>query len=286
MTAGALLALGTAACWTLANFTIRGASRRFGSYPSLALALLLGTVLLAIFALATSGLPAIPGPRTGVALAGAGIAAVLGYGGLFVAMGEGRVSVSAAIISSWSLVALFIGIAFRGEWLTVEQAIGVGLLIGGNLLLATGEIADVRGGRARPGPLVAAVLSAIGFALLAPLTDIATPELGRVWPQPLVWGVASAVGFPVLAKLGRLRRLPRRPRDLGLLALPAAFEAGGFLCLILALGTEPLAIVGPLAGLSTGMTVVAGIVLLREPLRVRSIAGAFAASAGVVLVQL
>ena len=94
MSAGFSYAIACAVSWTLANVTIQTASRRFGAYTALVGALLGGTVLLALLAIAFAGAPSLPRGGAWLAILGAGVSAAVAYGGLFVAMGQGRLSVT------------------------------------------------------------------------------------------------------------------------------------------------------------------------------------------------
>jgi drug/metabolite transporter (DMT)-like permease len=55
--------------------------------------------------------------------------------------------------------------------------------------------------------------------------------------------------------------------------------------LSLALGLAPIAVVSPLASLATGLSVLYGVVVLRERVSPLALLGAAAASAGVFLVS-
>lgn len=279
-----IFAFACAVSWTLANLSIRRASRRFGPLAAMAWALLAGIVLLMLLAVVLDGAPPYPTANDALILAGAGISALLAYGGLFVAMGLGPVSVAAPIISAWSVVALAIGLA-SGETLSALAAVGVSLVIAGNAILAwPGRVAEPAK-RSGAAAVAASVVAAFGFGFLAPLTDAAVSSLGRFWPLPVIWGIAAAIGLPLLARTGRLGAPPRRLNDAACLALPALFEGAGFVFFALALSTTAVAVVGPVCSLATGMTVIAGIVWMRERLAPRAIAGAIAASFGVVLIQ-
>ncbi len=285
-----IFAFGCAFSWTLANLSIRRASRRYGPLAAMAWALLGGIVLLGMLAVAMDGAPLLPTASESLILAGAGVSALLAYGGLFVAMGLGPVSVAAPIVSAWSVVALAIGLA-SGERLAMTAAAGVALVIVGNAVLAwpgraaRSEAVEHTKTHREAGAVVASIVAALGFGFLAPLTEAAVTSLGRFWPLPMVWGIAAAIGLPCLAATGRLGSPPRRLSDAACLALPAFFEGAGFVFFALALATTDVAIVGPVCSLATGMTVIAGVVWMRERLTRRAIVGAVAASLGVVFIQ-
>ena len=284
-------ALGCAICWTLANVTIQIASRRVGPVAALMYALLGGTCLLAMLALILDGAPPIPTLRDWGLLAAAGTSAILAYGGLFVAMGLGQIAVAAPIVSAWSVVALIIGVAFQGERVTTLAAAAIALVIGGNLVLGVSEIRrgghdPEKDGKSRLA-IGAALLSALGFGLLAPFTNAAVESMGEYWPPPMIWALAAIAGLAGLA----IQRRSVRVRvsvpggQLSMLFLPAVFEAAGFLFLVLAMQSAPMAVVAPVCSLATGMTVIVGIAWMRERVRFAALVGAGAASAGVVWLQ-
>lgn len=313
-------ALGCAVSWTLANVTIQGASRRFGAPSALVFALIGGTLLLSVLALLADGVPRLPAGDEWMYLIGAGAAAIVAYGGLFVAMGHGQLAIAAPIISAWSVLALAIGVIFQDEVITTAGGCGIALVIGGNVLLAVSEL---RGGRKTAAKrdeagtgrtrevgkdrdrdrgrevevaradghqhgkaIPAAIGSAIGFGLLAPLTNAAVDSMGEFWPPPMIWALAAAAGIVILRLTGRLGAAPMRAGDAGAILLPAVFEAAGFFFLVLAMQRAPLAHVAPVSSLATGFTVLVGIGWMRERLTVPAIAGAIAVSVGVVVLQL
>ncbi len=290
-------ALLCALCWTAANFAIRRASKRFSPFIALFWSLVFGTGFLGLVALALAPYPQHLSGSSILLILLAGGSAIVAYGGLFLAFESGRVSVVSPIIGSWSVLGAAIGLLFLEESLSPPSALGVGLVIFGNLLLASTEIQQAKGKKTGRYALPAAFASAIGFGCMAPLTDRLADDAGKLWAPALVWGCAA--GILVILRLCILnRRSPgdtRKTRemdrtrsylDLGSLSLPAVLEASGFLFLTLALAGSPLSIVAPVCSLSTGMTVLAGLVLLRERLHGRSLIGAIAASAGVALVQM
>jgi uncharacterized membrane protein len=279
---GTAWGLGSAVSWACANMAIQGASRRLGSWSALVWAELIGGALAAIAALAIEGPPRIPGGATLLVLLGAALASAVAYGGLFEALARGQLAVVSPIISAWSAVSVAI-VAVRGERPGLLAAFGIALVVAGNITVARATRKD--GGHTPRAALVAAVLAALGFGVMVPLLDIAGREVGRLWTVPFAWGLQLVVVVPWLALRGTLQR-PRTRGDLGALATAALFEVGGFLALSLGLAQAAVSVVSPISSLSTMGSVALGVLVLREKVARTALAGAFAASLGILLVNL
>jgi transporter family protein len=246
--------------------------------------MVIGTLLL------TSVAIAIGGPVPAISLAAvlwylaAGLAATVAYGGLFLALSGAKLALVAPIVSSWSILSALLGLLFFDEALTALRVAGISLVVLGNLLLTQPESSAQN--RAIPrGPLYAALVSALGFGILAPCLRLVSEHSNPLWAPPIVWLCVVILGLPLLG-LWHRKPLAIQARDLGWVSPPAIFEAAGFLALTLGLAYYPLSVVSPLAGLATGLSVLLGVVLLREKLSKPARIGAIAASLGVVLVQL
>lgn len=283
-----LYALLSAIGWSLANVTIPAASRRIGARAAMLLAIALGSVLLAAAACVVEGRPAAIDRGAAVRLAAAGVAAVFAYAGLFSALEHGRVSVIAPVVSAWSIVAAAIGLFAFDERLTPFAYVGAALVVLGNVLLG----ASVRDAGPNPShaeerrAIRSAIISALGFGVLAPLLDAAGETVGRVWAPAFAWLAAALIAVPFAWRRRLLRGLSPTLGDLRVLALPILFESTGFLALSLAVAAAPLAVVAPISSLSTGFSVLLGVLFLHERLTLGGRLGAALASAGVVLIRL
>ncbi len=283
-----LYALLSAICWSLANVTIPGASRRFGARDATLLSIGLGAVLLAAVAWSFEGPLAGVDGRAALRLALAGVAALVAYAGLFSALERGRVAVVAPVVSAWSVVAAAVGLFVLGERLTPFGYAGAALVVVGNVALAASTPGDGRG----PAPgderraIHYAILSAVGFGLLAPLLDATGASVGRIWAPALAWLAAAVIAIPFVLLRRPVRWSVPSVADVRVLALPVLFESSGLLALSLAVAASPLAVVAPISSLSTGLSVLLGVLLLRERLTLFGRLGAAVASVGVVLIRL
>ena len=281
-----LYAFGAALAWSWANVAIQATGRRVGPRVALFWSALLGLPFLAAVALVLDGTPTAPNDATLWYTLGGGLAALCAYGGLFVALEGGRVTVVAPIIAAWALFAAVIGVA-QGESLSQLGWSGVLAVTVGNALLAR----DSGPAGTRPagerGAILAALVSALGFACMAPCLERANDGLSGVWGSAAIWAVAACLGLPALAR-AELRQGAGSIRGHfePALVLPALFESVGLLCLGLALVTGELIQVAPIASLATGLSVLWGLLFLGEQLGRLAALGAIAASLGVVLIHL
>lgn len=286
MVFGTIFGLLSALSWSVANATIGGASRRFGTWGALFGAQLVGSAVAVPAALVYEGVPSVPDASVLLMIAVSAAAALLAYGGLFAALRRGQVAVVSPIVSGWTLISVGIAVVWFGETLTVGRGAGVILVILGNALLAVFGAAR-RGSTSGTGrgALGAAVLSAVGFGVMTPAVAVVSRSIG-LWTIPAVWAVELAVAIPVALRLGLIRSWPRAVADWRPLLAPGAFEAIGFIAILLGLALAPLAVVTPASSLSTGLSVLWGLWLLRERLRTPALVGAALAVAGVVVVNL
>ncbi|MEZ4438389.1 MAG: EamA family transporter [Polyangiaceae bacterium] len=284
---GPLLAFGSALSWSAANVAVQASSRRFGSWGALISAQLVGGALATVLALALE--PWRP-PELGLLplVIGAGLAAALAYRGLFEALRGGQVGVVTPIISAWAIVSVGLGLVM-GTPLSRLGALGVLLVALGNGLVARtgsgGQGTEEERSTSRAA-IAWALGAALGFGTMVPLIDRLGTSLGRLWTIPWVWAAELLLIVPWVVARGAVQAWPRTLRDWWITARSGVFEVGGFVALTLALALSPLAVVSPISSLSTALSVLLGLVLLRERLRPVTLAGAALASVGVVVVNL
>ncbi|MCA9321686.1 MAG: DMT family transporter [Planctomycetes bacterium] len=278
-----MLGLASALLWSLANLAIQPASRRFGTFGALALAQALGVLLAVLAAWPLEGGPAWPDTVTWSWIFGAALAAVLAYGGLFDALRRGRLSVCAPIISAWSALTVVVALVFYAERPGRVGLVGVVMVLLGNVLLGRSSARD-GANRGEDGAIVSALLSAVGFGLFVPALREVGARTGELWAVAWVWGLELVIALPILWRLGFLPRWPRG-RDWRLVGLSGGLEVAGCIALSLAANLAPMSEVAPASSLTTAFSVSWGLLILRERLRPIAIAGAIAASVGVLLVN-
>jgi drug/metabolite transporter (DMT)-like permease len=293
MISGTVLALATAWLWAAANLAIRSAAQRIGSWGALIGAQIVGGAAIVAAAIVVEGSPGRLDGQAMLALAIAAAASCVGYAGLFESLRRGPVSLVTPMISSWALLSMLVAAATERALPSRVALLGGGMVIIGNALVArtTGSRPDARAettsDAARDGTRLAlgwALLAAVGFGAMVPAVNTVGARVGRLWAIPIVWMCELAIAVPVI---GRLRMFGPRPRARDWPALLGAglLEAGGFVALSIALARSSVAVVSPLASLSTTITVLFGVVWLRERPHFLALLGAAIACAGVVLVH-
>ena len=271
------LALGTSACYGVANFLGPLFTRRF----PLGGVLLVGQVaaaLVAVVAVAASGEAAPGGSAIGLA-ALAGVGNAVGLAGFLRATELGPVSIVAPIGNTGTILPVVYGIA-TGDALRALDALGIALAIAGAVLAARvseheGEAHDIR------ACVPFAVAGAIGFGVLLVALPPAS-EHGRFWA--LLDARLALVAFLVVLVLGR-RESPRvPPAALPRLAVPGLLLIAGTLLYVLATEHGAVSIASVCASLNPVVTVMLSLALLGERVSRTQAVGIAAALAGVALI--
>ncbi|MEL6178899.1 MAG: hypothetical protein AAFS10_08090, partial [Myxococcota bacterium] len=150
-------------------------------------------------------------------------------------------------------------------------------------------------GRKTPWSAIAwAVAAAVGFGVMVPAVDVVGEACGRLWAIPMVWLVEwSWVGmvwvlYRTTGMASGLFTSARWVRDIEgarLIGRVGLLEVVGFITLSIGIGVAPVAVVAPVASLSTGLSVVWGVWGRGERLSLAAMGGAALVSLGVVLVS-
>lgn len=283
---GVLLGLLSALMWALANAFIGPTTRRFGALGSLVWAQLMGGSLAVVVAFAIDGWPAEISTATAIAWTCGALAAAVAYGGLFESLRCGQLAVIAPIISSWAVISVGVGVFVFNERLSLATAVGVTLVVVGNIVLARYREHSETRDATPPRALLFAIASVLGFGVMVPCVELLGQGVGRLWTVPLLWGAELVL---LLSFLTLCKDLPPRPRnlaELGVLSRVGLFEVSGFLAMSLALGAAPMSLVTPAASLSTAFSVAIGVLFLKEHLSRAALIGASCASVGVVVLGL
>jgi drug/metabolite transporter (DMT)-like permease len=266
MLVAVLLALGASVSWAAANVAIQNSGRAVGPFRALLWAQVTSGSVLAIAAIVTDHPSAPFSFSVATWMLVAGLAALLAYVSLFFAFERGRLSITVPVMSSWSAIAAFVGIAMFGERPSSRQLIGAGLVFLGVVLVAIAEArasrSTLEGNRAKMA-LIASIGAALGFGLLVPAIDRLTPAFGALGAVPVAYGCEIALGLPLAFALS-VDLTPPPVRRAGSVLLAGAAETIGFALLSLATLRAPVAIVSPLASLSASFTVLYAWIVLRE----------------------
>lgn len=297
---GPIACLGSAAFWALAANVYARVARDHGPMAvnfmraALSFPLFLAAALLA-------------GPATGLALVTPGRAgwlllSVVGSyvvgDALFLASARSLgVPVSLAIASTYPLWSAFAGWAFLGQSVGAAGLVGVGLVVAGVVtVIGRGREREegsvppegASGGRtARPG--LGGVLLALATSFFWALNTFAVTKGGADLPVAAV--NVFRMGFAAtLLPLGALL-MRRRPSSL---VVPAREmrkvwpvflleSVGGTALFVVGLTHTPLAVAAALTSLAPALSVPFALVIGRERLGARTLAGIFVVTAGIVL---
>ena len=136
--AGAFVAIGTAACWTVTALSFESAGRRVGSLPVNLIRLVMALMVFALFGLITRGtvLPAAIGANQAVWLLLSGLVGfVIGDMFLFQAFVTVGARLSMLIYSSVPVITAILGRVFLDERLAGLDLVGMGITIAGIVLV-------------------------------------------------------------------------------------------------------------------------------------------------------
>jgi drug/metabolite transporter (DMT)-like permease len=299
LSVGILLAFGTSVCWALTNVAVARSGQMVSPMRGLLWAEVFGGVLAAAAGWAFDG------PRQAFTFGAAGwllvagVSSLAGYLCMFYALAHGRLSIVVPIMSGWAVISTLLSVAILGQGVHAAQLGGSILVVAGIAMVsrhARGADPDGHGhahahadgpvGVERssvPRWVWASLGAALGFGVLIPSVVRIAPATGRVGSVAAVFGADILLALP-LAALFRIDLRPPPRAALPSVAMAGLLEAAGFVCIALASARAPLAVVSPLASLSSALTVIYAWAVLRERPHPVALAGATLACAGVIAV--
>jgi drug/metabolite transporter (DMT)-like permease len=224
----------------------------------------------------------------------AGVSSLVGYLCMFYALSHGRLSIAVPIMSGWSVIATLLSGLILGQSVGFAQVAGSVMVVAGIAMVSRHARPDGhanadaggagRGGRrAVPRWVWASLGAALGFGVLIPSVVRVAPAVGRLGSVAAVFGADIVLALP-FAAVFRIDLRPPPRAALPSTVLAGLLEAAGFVCIALASARAPLAVVSPLASLSSALTVIYAWVVLRERPHPVALAGAALACAGVITV--
>jgi drug/metabolite transporter (DMT)-like permease len=262
---GVALGLGAALSWGLADYFAAVASRSLGALRVVLSMHLAAMVLLSVLMLASGGLARVSLDELGV-LFGIGVVGWLSYLTFYGALAIGPISVLSPIVSGYAAVTVLFAVLVTNEHLSELQAVAVGATIAG----AMSACVDFKAiARARTDPR-----SVLGFALaLCAMVLIGGFVFGVSYYRAHLGWVAPiflARGFATVFLVGNVlaARGPRPPRPsgkvLGIVALLACLDTGGYVCFNLGAGYTATAVVAAASAPYAIVPIVMGVSLFRE----------------------
>jgi len=288
---GVLLALVTSVSWAFGNVLIQRSGRQVGAARAMLWALASGGVVSGLCALLfDTRIEPIRGATIAWAAA-AGLAGLFAYAGLFYAVAWARLSLAVPLIGSWSLVSGILSVTVFGERLTGAQVAGAACVLGGVVLVSIGGSREPSGSsdgepRALGGKaLLAALVSGLGFGVMIPTSAHVSGALGAFGASAVVYAAGIAVAVPVGLAFGVNLR-PPSSGAWGLVILIGLCETLGYVAVNLARLFAPMAVVSPVASLSSAFTVLYAWIFLRELPNPLAAIGAVLASVGLIVLAL
>lgn len=291
---GEVAALLTAISWTASALTLEAACRRASSLAVNLVRLAVGLVFLSAYCRISRGM-ALPLDATGHAWFWLFVSGVVGFAigdiclmRAFVVIGA---RISMLIMASVPPMTALIGKAFLGETLTMQATIGMSLTVGGIILVVMERDPSEAGRLSHP---IAGVLLGVGGAL-GQAVGLVLSKYGmgqyNAFAATQVRIFAGVVGLVFLFVVtGAWERLTTALRDQKAMVLSSA---GGFMSTTLGVSFSLLAVQHTSTGVaSTIMSIVPvliippAVILFKEKVTAREVAGAVIAVAGVSLLFL
>ena len=295
LSVGILLAFGTSVCWALTNVAVARSGQMVSPMRGLLWAEVFGGVLAAFASRAFDGPTQAFTFGTAGWLLVAGVSSLAGYLCMFYALARGRLSIVVPVMSGWAVISALLSASILGQSVHAAQLAGSVLVICGIAMVSrharqSGSDAhvDVHGAvdgdrDAVPRWVWASLGAALSFGVLIPAVVRIAPTTGRLGSVAAVFGTDILLALP-LAAVFRVDLRPPPRAALPSVAMAGLLEAAGFVCIALASARAPLAVVSPLASLSSALTVIYAWVVLRERPHPVALAGAALACAGVIAV--
>jgi drug/metabolite transporter (DMT)-like permease len=291
---GELAALGTALCWTITAMSFESAGKRIGSFTVNIIRLVMALAIFAVVGLIARGF-VIPVDLPGSAwfwLTLSGIVGfVLGDLMLFQAFVEIGARIAMLVYASVPPITALLGRIFLGERLSNLGVLGMALTVAGIALVVL-KPAERPSPTGSPRRMARGVLLALGGAL----GQAGGLILGRIgagrdldpFASTQIRVIAGVIGFAILFTLtGRWKRVTEAIRDRGAMArVGTGALFGPFLGVSLGLyaaQNTSAGIASTIMALVPVLIIVPSVVIFREKVTVREIAGAVVAVAGVSL---
>jgi len=314
---GIALGLGAALSWGLADYFAALASRGVGALRVVLGFHLFALIPLTILVLATGGLDRLTFGELAIFVA-IGAVGWVSYLAFYGALAIGPISVLSPIVSGYAAVTVLLAVLIAGDRLSAAEAGAVGITIAG-AILASADVREIVRARLKRRSALGFVLALCAMALLGAFVFGVSYYRDRIgWLGPIFLARAFATVFvlahvlagggatpgsteaipeidAVAAGAGPLatgavalepdvRRVPRRRELLGLMALLALLDTGGYVFFNLGVGQAATAIVAAAAAPYAIVPIAMGITLFGErPNRAQWIGVGFVIAGVVIL---
>lgn len=272
---GVAFGLGAALLWGVADYCAAMASRRTGAFRVVLGFHLLATPVLAVAVLATGALDDVGWAQLGP-LIGIGALGALSYLTFYKALEIGPISIVSPIVSGYAAVSLVLAVLILDESLSGGRIAAVVVVMLGVLLASSDlrQIAHVE--RRQTVGLVLAVATNFAIGGFVFGNAYYATEVG--WLAPIFLSRAFATVFLLVASTrdGSWRFPQRGPKLIGLIAIVAVVDTGGYVAFNLGAERADTSIVSAASAPYALIPILAGVCLLNErpaPIQWLGIAG-------------
>lgn len=299
MPIGLLTGLGAALSWGTLDLFSALASRRVGSLRVTTGMQVVGAALIWLVALGTGvSMPTDPIVLVGGSLVGlAGAGAYLSY---FTGLRIGPISVVSGMVAAYGGLTVVLAVLFRGESLTLLQALGATVATVGVILTGIAFDGGLRSIKfAGPG-VVFAIVALVLFAAMTIGSDIVLERTG--WLQILLMSRSANAIISVLVLVVAMTAL-RRPaapllqgeeadggridkKVVGAVALAGTLDVLGLMAFVYGLEVAETWLVGLASSFGPAVTIVVAVALLGERLKPIQWAGLAGVLVGMILIGL
>jgi drug/metabolite transporter (DMT)-like permease len=281
MPLGLVTGLAAALSWGTLDLFSALASRRIGSLRVTTGMQVVGAILIALVAIVSGArFPSDPFVLIGGALVGlAGAGAYLTY---FTGLRIGPIAVVSGMVAAYGGLTVILAVVFRGETLTMVQALGAAAATIGVVLTGVSFDPGRRGRFASPG-VAFAVVALVLFATMSIGSDIVIDR--APWLEVLLVSRLSNATLSVLVLVIASTVLRRRAavliegseeavgdrradgRVMAAVVLSGVLDIAGLMAFAYGLAHAPTWLVGLASSFGPAVTIVAAVVLLGERLR-------------------
>lgn len=284
MITGIMYGLVCMAGWGLADFLAARASKSYGSLTTFMWMQIGGLALLLPLAPWLDEGAQWTGAQQRYALVGVFLFAAV-YLLLYRSFEKGIIAVISPIFSAYVIIAVVVGLTIFGERLSSLQSIAVALVIAGTLL-ASSDWRQAKSLKAEaltkgiPEAFAGMLLAGIFFSILALLAR----QVG--WFGPILRIRVGALLLTAILVFAQRQKLELNPTVIRWLIPAGIIDSIAFLAFNLGLRVAPAALIAPIAGSFSVITIALALIFFRERPAANQWAGVIAIIGGIVVISI
>jgi transporter family protein len=192
----------------------------------------------------------------------AGILSAIGYLTFYKALRSGKASVVDPVANGGAIIAVVLGLVILGERLLLTQAFGIVLIVGGTLLISIERKSANRRAKNYAVGLNYAVLTMVFWGLTLFIIGFLVQKIG--WFAPVLFSAIAATVTDFILALVSRTKLTFPINAAKPILIESIVSAVGFMFYSFGVSVSSIAIVAPIAGASTFVTVITALVLFKE----------------------